>query len=615
MNINHKLTLTNETLKQKLHKIYERIPVEELREKPELEKLIFPEPPIVYQIITNFKKTEDIKIPADLDEQKQKKLKSINEFYNQVLVFNKDKDIDIKNKDIKKENKNFINNYHRLIKEKNKFSTGTYIDHDYLIDIANHYNKRGMKIPKLTQDANIFKSNPLILAGSELENYFLYNLGDKYKSKKFLKKIDNVVERKLIGSYILSDEEKRRLAYIIEKEKPKGYLPYKKLINKLKEDIKKTEDTIDNLPKVNDNDEVNIFSGHSRNKKDNNIYDYSTNITNNSGRKRANSLVNFNKFTFRINTSASTKVNMSKRFSLLNPKIVLPEIEYFSKSNATSAISRKKEKKIKSIRIDKNNILSYLKQKLLKNNKLRSILSGYNKINSTSSSDSENNNINIYDNSNNTKKNNNAQFNPNNKRILKRSIKSLNSAGSNSLFSALSNRSNLLNNENDKKKLYNELPMTNIENGSNIELKSNIFKVNEKGKDYEKIKNEEIKRERYNKCESVFNSLLKGNFKSRRCRSVMNDYLKTRGYDPLKKFNLKDNVLNINRIKNKAIDRNFIMEEYKLRNSEKNKAPLTEEQEKIINRHEKIINKLKSNDYIFKKLVIERKIDKESFHP
>ena len=150
------------------------------------------------------------------------------------------------------------------------------------------------------------------------ENYFLYNLGDKYKSTKFLKKIDNVVERKLIGSYILSDEEKRRLAYIIEKEKPKGYLPYKKLINKLKEDIKKTEDAIDNLPKVNDNDEVNIFSGHSRNKKDNNIYDYSTNITNNSGRKRANSLVNFNKFTFRINSSASTKVNMSKRFSLLN---------------------------------------------------------------------------------------------------------------------------------------------------------------------------------------------------------------------------------------------------------------------------------------------------------
>ena len=570
MNINHKLTLTNETLKQKLHKIYERIPVEELREKPELEKLIFPEPPIVYQIITNFKKTEDIKIPADLDEQKQKKLKSINEFYNQVLVFNKDKDIDIKNKDIKKENKNFINKYHRLIKEKNKFSTGTYIDHDYLIDIANHYNKRGMKIPKLTQDANIFKSNPLILAGSELENYFLYNLGDKYKSTKFLKKIDNVVERKLIGSYILSDEEKRRLAYIIEKEKPKGYLPYEKLINKLKGDIKKTEDAIDNLPKVNDNDEVNIFSGHSRNKKDNNIYDYSTNITNNSGRKRANSLVNFNKFTFRINSSASTKVNMSKRFSLLNPKIVLPEIEYFSKSNATSAISRKKEKKIKSIRIEKNNILSYLKQKLLKNNKLRSILSGYNKIN------------------------NNAQLNPNKKRILKRSIKSLNSAGSNSLFSALSNRSNLLNHENDKNKLYNELPMTNIENGSNIELKSNIFKVKEKGKDYEKIKNEEIKRERYNKCESVFNSLLKGN---------------------LKKFNLKDNVLNINRIKNKAIDRNFIMEEYKLRNSEKNKAPLTEEQEKIINRHEKIINKLKSNDYIFKKLVIERKIDKESFHP
>jgi hypothetical protein len=220
-------------------------------------------------------------------------------------------------------------------------------------------------------------------------------------------------------------------------------------------------------------------------------------------------------------------------------------------------------------------VLSYLKQKLFKNNKFRSILSGYTKNNNTSVSESENNNKYINDKNNLNK----VHFNLKKKRLLKQGNKSLltlNSAKTKSLNSALSKSSNLMNeeynanknitNKNDTKIINNELPLTNIENKSNIEVKSNIFKIyekekqkerdKEKEKTLEERKREELKEQRYNKCESIFNLLVKGNYKSRRCKSVMNDYLKMRGYDPLRKFNVRDNVLNINRMKNRAIERN-----------------------------------------------------------
>ena len=630
MNKNRVLTTKFESSKEKLRKIYDRIPFRELREKPEIEKVIFPEPRIMYQIISKFKKSEEIKIPKGLEEPNQKKLNSLNEFSKKMLQFNKNGIIDIKNEKLKEETIKFLKNYDNLLKDKNKFNTGSYVDHEYLVDIANQYNKKGMKIPKLSQDANIFKSSPLILNGIDLENYFLYNLGNRYKSTKFLKRIDNITERKLQGNYILSAEEEDHLEYLIQKEKEKNLIPFDKLIPQLQKDILKTQHTINDMPKVFLNYGNNIISAHTRNRNEN-TQDYSTNITNNSNKRRANSFISFNKFSFRINSSISTKVG-SKKFSLINPKISFPEIEFESKSNVTSAISRKKVKKNKSFKIEKNNVLSYLKQKLFKNNKFRSILSGYTKNNNTSVSESENNNKYINDKNNLNK----VHFNLKKKRLLKQGNKSLltlNSAKTKSLNSALSKSSNLMNeeynanknitNKNDTKIINNELPLTNIENKSNIEVKSNIFKIyekekqkerdKEKEKTLEERKREELKEQRYNKCESIFNLLLKGNYKSRRCKSVMNDYLKMRGYDPLRKFNVRDNVLNINRMKNRAIERNFIKEEYILRNSGHGKAPLTDEQEKIIKQNKKIINKMEDNDFILKKIIIEKKIDKDSF--
>ena len=630
-----KFSPISEKYKTKLHKIYERIPIKVLKKRPEIEKLVFPEPLIIYEGLSRLEKSEKIKIPKGISESKEKKINSLNEFKDVVYNFNKMEKLYISNDLIKKENKIFAKEYKRLLKEKNKFSTGTYLDQKYLIAIANHYAQKGMKIPKISNDKNIFKSNPLTLTGVDLENYFLYNLGEKYKSSIYLEKLDEIVNRKLTGNYALSDEEIRRLEFLKENEKPKGYIPLDQLIPKLQNDIIKTQNTIDNLEKENnnkdnskDNNNENIInnnfdintkednnsSAKTRNKQNNKYFDYSTNISLSSRKikiKKSLSLINYNKYTSRINSSASTKANKSKRFSFLNSHIALPYIAKNNKSNINSAISRDKTRLIYPVEISKKNILNCLKQKLLESDKIRDLFSGKKQINKTI--DSENiNTINSLNSANSISKN---------KKILRKSLKSINSInsltsiGRGSLISAISkdSKKNILN-------LKKEIPKTTINNNINNENKVvvNIFKGKEKEIDGEnqisietQRKEEDREEDSYKKCESMFDKILQGKFQTNRSKSVLSDFLKGRGYKRIKNFSNKDNVLNLHKMRNKSIERNYILEEFKLRNGDNGKIPLTEQQQAIINKNESIIKKLEKNVYQFRKIFCEKNIDKE----
>ena len=600
---NIRLSSNFEKSKDKLHRIYERIPIQVLKEKPEIEQLVFPEPMIIYDVINKIKKPEKLIIPKGISEVKEKKLKSLEEFKEVLYQFNQKKTDDENIENIKIENKIFCNNYEKLLKEKNKYKTGTYVDQEYLFIIANRYAQKGIKIPEISKEKNIFKSNPLILNGSELEYYFLYNLGDKYKSSKFLNKVEDLVDRKLTGNFILTDEEAKRLEFLQKNEKPKGFIPYEQLIPKLKNDIMKTQLTIDNLPKVNIE---TIETAKSRNiQKENNINDYSTNITSSHrGRiklKKSLSLANYNKFSNRVNSSISTKEYSSKRFSLLNPKMNFPLIE-FNKNNISNEIIKDYPINKIPIKIEKKNLLNFLNQNdnLNTNNKnnIRPPFSSFNRVN-------------VYD-----------KLILNKKKILsKRSIKSINSLTSvrtKSLGSAISKKSKMntienLTNNTIGNNIFDEIKVNNMD----LPNKNNIVFDFFKEKKIKENNNNNIKINRkdeiYKECESIFDSLLEGKYKSRRNVNVLKDFLKSRGYNIDNKLIHKTNVLNVNRIKNKSIERNFIMEEYKIRNRENGKSPLTEEQQAIINKNEQIVKKIGKNDYILKKLICEKNIEKETF--
>jgi len=245
----------------KMHIIYSRIPDKVRKESPVIEKLIHPNPKIYYSIISKYKKPEFIKIEKNMQESQQKKISNINEFKEMFYNYNKEDREQLENfSEIKEENNQFLHNYKKVQNEKNRFSTGTYLDHQYLIGIASHYATRGIKVPKVSVDKNVFSTNPLILEGSELEHYFLYNLGDKKKSNIYLKKINEIVKRKLEGNYVLSNAEIKKLEYLEKKEKPKDYIPPSELIPKLQNDINKSKFTFENLEdfdKFFEDDETN----------------------------------------------------------------------------------------------------------------------------------------------------------------------------------------------------------------------------------------------------------------------------------------------------------------------------------------------------------------------
>ena len=157
-----------------IYKIYNKIPVNVLKETPEIEKLVHPDPKVYYSGIKKYEKPKMMSIKYNMNDELQKKISNINEFREMFYNYNEEEREQLNDFfDIQDENNKFSRNFQKVQKEKNKFSTGTYLDHQYLIGIASRYATRGIRVPKVSVDKNVFSANPLILGGSDLERYFL----------------------------------------------------------------------------------------------------------------------------------------------------------------------------------------------------------------------------------------------------------------------------------------------------------------------------------------------------------------------------------------------------------------------------------------------------------
>ena len=594
-----------------LKNIFVKTNTKDMKTHPEILKLIFPEPIIIYKGINKYEKSEKIHIPKGATPKQQKKVISLEKFKEMMYEFNVKDRTYIRNEILKKENDLFSKNYKLLLKQKSKFSTGTYLDYQYLFDLANIYAQQGKKIPIMINKSEIFKSNPLILSGADLEKYFLYNLGNKNKSSSFLKRINAMVDKKLRGE-VLSDQEIRRIETLKGKEKPKGYVPLNILIPKLKNDIFKTQATIDNLEKQYSKSTSNIKSNDKEDNKNNNNNNNNINTNESSiptrkiRLKRSLSLANYNKFYNRIESTESTKAQVSKRFSVLNPNISLPFLEFSNQKYLNSAMTRSKSIQLLPLKIDKKNIFNFLGQNLLNNNSVRDILSSFNRVSNTL----DNEKLHSYNSSN------IINLNSSNKKIQRRSLNHikltdlLTPIRRNPLMSGFSN--------NSKKNYINSsenLLLTNIENssGKNLNDVIDILKQKEQEEKIIYMNQAQRREEEYKKCENMYKSILAGKYQSKRSKSVLSNFLQRRGYKSIRILKQKDNVLNLSRIKNLAENRNLILEEYKLRNKENVKSSKTEEQELILEKNEKINNKLGINDFILKKIICEKDIDKDEY--
>ena len=349
----------------KLNEIFSRIPGEIIRKNPEIEKIVNPQPKIIYDVINHSKKPKLIEITGNMREPQEKMVSNLNDFREMLYDFNKEgKELLGNFADIQEENNNFAKLYKKIQKDKSKFKTGTYLDHEYLIGVASKYAARGIKVPKISSDKSVFAGNPLILGGSELEDFIVYNLGDRKKSGLFLKKVENLVRKKETGNYMMSEVERKRLELAEKEEKPKGYIDPEILIPKLKNDIllaKLSYNNIESFDKffenkknksvINDNKRNSLkFHKLTKNNSYNSIFD-NTNTNNNKiiiknnlsflkNKKNNNNIQNsVNKY-----SNISTRAYMSPKPSTQNSQRVFSykNITNATKSNVSSAVSRQK---------------------------------------------------------------------------------------------------------------------------------------------------------------------------------------------------------------------------------------------------------------------------------
>lgn len=237
--------------KHNLKNFLKKIPPEVLDEMPEIKDAFDPGQKPDISIIKKGEKPEYIRLNKQMNFSDIKLFTKINEMKDLVYeINNEDYKEDLNN--ISKENELFEKNYKKIKKEKNKFHRGTYLDFEPFLYISSRYVANKMKVPNLSDDHNLFSGNPLILQGSELNDFIIYNFGERNKGIKFLKKMNKFVKNKLNEDAELSVNETERLEKLKKEEKPKGYIPPEKEIPKIKNDISNSEQTLKNLVEFED---------------------------------------------------------------------------------------------------------------------------------------------------------------------------------------------------------------------------------------------------------------------------------------------------------------------------------------------------------------------------
>ena len=311
--------------------------------------------------LKNFNESDLNEIKEDMNNREKNLLLQINEFKKGTIEFEQDKKKIFNNfQNIKKENRYFSLLYKQFKKRTVKKVENELMKNDNFFKIANTYLLKNIRLPDLSR--NIFNSNPLILDKEHIKPYFIYNKGvDSQKFLNYLDRIKDILGRKILGSYSLSQDERRHLEELKRKEKPKGYIPPEVLIPSLQEDITKTQFTYDCL--INEYNNKNNISNNiniNKNSVDSNISSYMNNNTsvNNMNNKSTKSIFNSKNKKYDLKKLIIKKINFVKN-SKKNNKLIKDSFSNNNYNNSsldtTSVPHDTKKNNISDINININN--------------------------------------------------------------------------------------------------------------------------------------------------------------------------------------------------------------------------------------------------------------------
>ena len=311
--------------------------------------------------LKNFNESDLNEIKEDMNNREKNLLLQINEFKKGTIEFEQDKKKIFNNfQNIKKENRYFSLLYKQFKKRTVKKVENELMKNDNFFKIANTYLLKNIRLPDLSH--NVFNSNPLILDNEHIKLYFIYNKNvDSQKFLNYLDRIKDILGRKILGSYSLSQDERRHLEELKRKEKPKGYIPPEVLIPSLQEDITKTQFTYDCL--INEYNNKNNISNNiniNKNSVDSNISSYMNNNTsvNNMNNKSTKSIFNSKNKKYDLKKLIIKKINFVKN-SKKNNKLIKDSFSNNNYNNSsldtTSVPHDTKKNNISDINININN--------------------------------------------------------------------------------------------------------------------------------------------------------------------------------------------------------------------------------------------------------------------
>ena len=311
--------------------------------------------------LKNFNESDLNEIKEDMNNREKNLLLQINEFKKGTIEFEQDKKKIFNNfQNIKKENRYFSLLYKQFKKRTVKKVENELMKNDNFFKIVNTYLLKNIRLPDLSR--NIFNSNPLILDNEHIKPYFIYNKNvDSQKFLNYLDRIKDILNRKILGSYSLSQDERRHLEELKRKEKPKGYIPPEVLIPSLQEDITKTQFTYDCL--INEYNNKNNISNNiniNKNSVDSNISSYMNNNTsvNNMNNKSTKSIFNSKNKKYDLKKLIIKKINFVKN-SKKNNKLIKDSFSNNNYNNSsldtTSVPHDTKKNNISDINININN--------------------------------------------------------------------------------------------------------------------------------------------------------------------------------------------------------------------------------------------------------------------
>ena len=616
-NNNNSKSLSSRISSSKLYRnnknpIFSRIPKDVLENSQEIRSIIFKEKKPFYYIINVDKKPNKIRLYNNMPEAQREKVENINSFRENIYEFNQEEnDLMDEVEKVQKENIFFSNKYHKLQKNKSKYSTGTYLDHDYLIPIANRYISKGIKVPKMNSDKSVFSGNPLILSGSELEDFIVYNLGDKKKGTEFLKRMEEIMEKKIKGNNMITAEETKKLQELEKPEYQKGYIPPEELIHQLQEDNNKSKETIKNI-----NNLENFF--HSDKKDSNKLI----NINPNSSLFE-NSESDKSKIKIRIkkNLPSLKKYNNNSIFNINNKSTNITNINSINSAKSKDKSTLFIFSRLPSSTRNHNN-------KLLDNEESRlSLISNLYKEQSKRKSILPNISFlikNIKGHFSNINMNNNIRTSlQNNSADAKNKILSRNNLNLDFSEAKIEEKTNSDENEKNELELIDELePKPKIQlkkkfdlNISDDNSNNDIIKINDNiNNEKNKAKKLGLKKlsirfqkneKTLKKAEKIFDMILRNkNSNTNKNKKEIEKFLEKRGFDTSRAMNNRLLFDNIDMVE-KGMQKKVLLEELKIRGELVNTK-----YKKLLEKDDLFSKQIEENTYKFKKMLYEKNVDK-----